>query len=65
MDQETKFRELFQSLVKQLQLSPEVAQKLLQRILKILSGAGDFENKDCAQTKEESEGNEESEDTQA
>ena len=53
MDQNTDFRELFRRVVKQLRLSPEVAQELLQRILKILSE--DSGAVVCAQTKEESE----------
>ena len=37
MDKEAEFRELFQFLIEQYQLNPEIAQKLLQRILQILS----------------------------
>lgn len=59
MDQDTEFRELFQSLIKQLRLSPKVAQDLLQRILQALSGVP--EKKSCAQSNENIEKRNESE----
>ena len=37
MDIDAEFRELFKFLIEQYQLSPEIAQKLLKRILQILS----------------------------
>lgn len=37
MSAETNFRELFQGMIEQFQLSPQVAKMLLQRILEILS----------------------------
>ena len=37
MDINAEFRKLFKFLIEQYQLSPEIAQKLLQKILQILS----------------------------
>lgn len=51
MEQDTEFKELFQSLIKQLRLSPKIAQNLLYRILQALSG--DPGENDCAQSNEE------------
>lgn len=56
MDQNTDFLELFQSLVRQLKLSPEIAQKVLRRILQVLSGDSGEKN---AQLNEEGKEREE------
>ena len=53
MNSESDFRELFQILIEQYQLSPEIAQKLLQRILQILTE--DIEESSCTQSNTERE----------
>ena len=53
MDKNTGFGKLFQMLIEQHRLSPDIAQMLLQRILQILSEAAD--KSDCTQSTAESE----------
>lgn len=53
MNSESNFRELFQILIEQYQLSPEIAQKLLQRILQILTEG--IEESSCTQSNTERE----------
>lgn len=54
MDKDTEFRELFQFMIEQYQLKPEIAQKLLQKILRILSEYTD-ESDDSQSNKEREE----------
>ena len=46
MNEDAEFRGLFQFLIEQYRLRPETAQKLLQRILQILSEAAESEETD-------------------